>query len=114
MMDEVVVKPISPAIFLAKIMVWVRRSRTVPIAGLSLVEAGSHRLDPARRYLRNPARLSQMLITACLAYLWMICQGPQVIAANQTALKHCLDFQPLESLAYVRQRNLKDFSGCSI
>jgi DNA-binding response OmpR family regulator len=47
--DEVVIKPISPAIFLAKIMAWMRRSWTVPTDGLSLVKAGKHRLDPARR-----------------------------------------------------------------
>ena len=52
--DEVVVKPISPPIFLAKIMAWVRRSWTVPTDGLSLVKAGSHRLDPTRRCLLDP------------------------------------------------------------
>jgi two-component system, OmpR family, response regulator len=52
--DEVVVKPISPAIFLAKIMAWMRRSWTVAVDGLSLVKAGKHRLDPARRSLINP------------------------------------------------------------
>jgi len=139
--DEVVIKPISPDIFLAKIMAWVRRSWTVPVAGLSLVKAGRHRLDPARRCLLDPARLSHMLIAACLTYLWMICQGLQVIAANQTALidrteridkslvagnwtkyalKHRLDFQPLfqfeplESPAHVRLRNLKKVRNCSI
>jgi DNA-binding response OmpR family regulator len=49
--DEVIVKPISPAIFLAKVKAWVRRSWTVPVDGLSLVKAGRHRLDPARRCL---------------------------------------------------------------
>ena len=49
--DEVVVKPISPAIFLAKIMVWMRRSWTVPTAELNQVKAGLHRLDPVRRCL---------------------------------------------------------------
>jgi DNA-binding response OmpR family regulator len=49
--DEVVVKPISPAIFLAKIMAWMRRSWIMPVAELSLVKAGGHRLDPARRCL---------------------------------------------------------------
>lgn len=49
--DDVIVKPISPPIFLAKIMAWVRRSWTVPVASLSLIHAGSHRLDPARRCL---------------------------------------------------------------
>jgi DNA-binding response OmpR family regulator len=52
--DEVVIKPISPAIFLAKIMAWTRRSWTVPVEGLNLVKAGKHRLDPARRGLVNP------------------------------------------------------------
>src|ERR1044071_3225916 len=52
--DDVVVKPVSPAIFLAKILAWMRRSWTVPVANLSLVKAGKHRLDPARRGLTDP------------------------------------------------------------
>ena len=70
-------------------------------------------------------------MAACLAYFWMISQGLQVIASNSTALidrteridkslfrlgldwiksalKHCLDFQPLfqfqplDALTHVR------------
>src|SRR5688572_19380456 len=52
--DEVVVKPISPAIFLAKIMVWMRRSWTVPTAELTQVKAGTHRLEPIRRCMIKP------------------------------------------------------------
>jgi len=52
--DDVIIKPISPAIFLNKILAWTRRSWTVPMDGLSLVKAGRHRLDPARRCLVNP------------------------------------------------------------
>lgn len=44
--DECVVKPISPAIFLAKIMAWAQRSWTEP---MSPRQAGRLRLDPARR-----------------------------------------------------------------
>ena len=84
-----------------------------------------------KSHLADPARLSRLLIAACLAYIWMICQGLQVIASNQTALidrteridksffrlgldwikyalKHHLDFQPifqfqpLETLTHVR------------
>ena len=47
--DEVVVKPVSPAIFLAKITAWVRRSWIMPVDELSLVKAGKHRLDPTQR-----------------------------------------------------------------
>lgn len=53
--DEVVVKPISPAIFLAKILAWKRRSWTVSVEGLNLVNAGKHRLDPTRRCLVDPS-----------------------------------------------------------
>jgi DNA-binding response OmpR family regulator len=44
--DECVVKPISPAIFLAKIMAWSRRSWSEPMSPRA---AGRLRLDPARR-----------------------------------------------------------------
>jgi DNA-binding response OmpR family regulator len=49
--DDVVVKPISPPVFLAKILAWGRRSWTVPVDTLNLINAGKHRLEPARRCL---------------------------------------------------------------
>lgn len=39
-----------------------------------------------KSHLADPARLSRLLIAACLAYIWMITQGLQVIAANNTFL----------------------------
>jgi hypothetical protein len=84
-----------------------------------------------KSHLAAPVRLSRLLMAACLAYIWMICQGLQGIAAKNTslidrteridkslfrlgldwikyALKHHLDFQPffhfqpLETLLHVR------------
>lgn len=52
--DEVVIKPISPAIFLAKILAWARLSWSVPMDRLSLVTAGKYRLDFARRCVIDP------------------------------------------------------------
>ncbi|HBX69788.1 MAG TPA: hypothetical protein DEH25_10550 [Chloroflexi bacterium] len=52
--DDVIVKPISPAIFQAKIMAWVRRSWTMPIEGLDLVNAGQYWLDPKKRSIIIP------------------------------------------------------------
>ena len=37
--DEVIVKPISPAIFQAKVTAWMRRSWSLPVSGLGLVKA---------------------------------------------------------------------------
>ena len=84
-----------------------------------------------KSHLAAPARLSRLLIAACLAYIWMITQGLRVIADGNLslidrtdrrdkslfrlgldwlkyALKHSIDFQPifhflpLETLCHVR------------
>jgi DNA-binding response OmpR family regulator len=47
--DECVVKPVSPALFLAKVRAWLRRSWTVPVGALDCLQAGALRLDPTRR-----------------------------------------------------------------
>src|SRR5574341_731118 len=41
--DDVIVKPISPAVFLAKILAWGRRGSSVLVSTMSLVRAGKHR-----------------------------------------------------------------------
>jgi len=77
--DEVVVKPISPAIFLAKILAWVRRSWTVPVGGLSLVKAGRHRLDPARRCMINPQGLEIKLTNLEFRLLLLLMSRPGIV-----------------------------------
>jgi DNA-binding response OmpR family regulator len=52
--DDVIVKPISPAIFLAKILAWGRRGSNMPDSALGLIKAGKHRLDAGRRCLTDP------------------------------------------------------------
>lgn len=71
-----------------------------------------------KSHLADPARLSRLLIAACLAYIWMIVQGLHVLAEGMSALidrgdrcdkslfrvgldwlkyalKHSMDFQPV-------------------
>lgn len=47
--DECIVKPIGPSLFLAKVRAWLRRSWTVPTEALDSLQAGDLRLEPARR-----------------------------------------------------------------
>jgi len=75
-MDEVIIKPISPAIFLAKILAWGRRAWTVPVANLSLVQAGKHSLDPGRRCLTNPAGSEIALTTLEFHLLHLLMSRP--------------------------------------
>ena len=74
--DEVVVKPISPAIFLAKIMAWVRRSWIMPVAELSLVMAGKHRLDPTQRCIVDSKGLEIKLTNLEFRLLHLLMSRP--------------------------------------
>ena len=47
--DECIAKPISPSLFLAKVMVWLRRSWTVLAEALDELQIGELRLNPTRR-----------------------------------------------------------------
>ena len=86
--DDVIVKPIGPAVFQAKILAWARRSWTVPMEGLGLVRAGRHRLDPSRRCLID-AKDKELKLTNLefhLLHLLMsrpgeICNGDDLIQA---------------------------------
>ena len=51
----------------------------------------SHGFHIHKSHLSDPARFSRMLIAACLAYTWMICQGLCVIASNNTDLIDRID-----------------------
>jgi DNA-binding response OmpR family regulator len=52
--DECVIKPVSPAVFLAKILAWARHGRTGSTGPASPARAIALRLDPARRLAVPP------------------------------------------------------------
>jgi two-component system OmpR family response regulator len=74
--DEVIIKPVSPAIFLAKIQAWGRRSWTVPLNGLSLVKAGKYRLQPARRCMIDSEGVEIKLTTLEFRLLHLLMSRP--------------------------------------
>lgn len=49
--DEYVIKPVSPLVFLAKVTAWLRRAWTLPANMLDIVQAAEFRLDPSERLL---------------------------------------------------------------
>jgi DNA-binding response OmpR family regulator len=77
--DEVIVKPISPAIFLAKITAWVRRSWTVPIDRLNLIRVGKHNLDPTRRCLTDSDGIEVKLTNLEFRLLHLLMSRPGYI-----------------------------------
>jgi DNA-binding response OmpR family regulator len=47
--DDCVLKPVSPSLFLAKVRAWLRRTWTVPAEALLTLQAGRLSLDPTQR-----------------------------------------------------------------
>lgn len=74
--DDVIIKPISPAIFLAKILAWGRRSWTVAVASLDNVVASGYRLDPTRRCITNPDGLQIKLTNLEFRLLHLLMSRP--------------------------------------
>jgi len=55
--DDCIIKPVSPAIFLAKVKVWLHRSWTVRVESLDKLNVGEYTLDPStHRLLANDGR----------------------------------------------------------
>jgi DNA-binding response OmpR family regulator len=82
--DDVVIKPISPPIFLAKILAWVRRSWTVPAGSLNLVNAGDYRLEPSRRSMIRRDGLEVKLTNLEFHLLHLLMSRPgQVFSAEE-------------------------------
>ena len=85
--DDVVVKPVSPAIFLAKIFAWMRRTWMVPIGNLSLVKAGKHRLDPERRCLINPDGIEIRLTNLEFRLLHLLMSRPGYVFSAEDIIE---------------------------
>ena len=82
--DECVVKPISPAIFLAKIMAWTRRSWTVP---MSPVRAGKLKLDPARRSAIEPKGNEVKLTNLEFRLMHLLMSRPGYVFKNEEIMQ---------------------------
>ena len=98
--DECIVKPISPAIFLAKVTAWSRHSDTVPTPDQNF---GKLSLDPARRIVLSPdgkkiklANLEFRLLHLLMSRPGYVFKSDEIILAvwgmygqsDQTALKN--------------------------
>ena len=85
--DEVVVKPISPPIFLAKIVSWLRRSWIVPADEFTLLKSGKYRLDPNQRALIGPDEIDIRLTNLEFRLLHLLMGRPGHIFAAEDIIQ---------------------------
>ena len=89
--DDVVIKPISPAVFLAKIIAWMRRSWTVPTDGLNQIKAGRYRLDPGRRCVIDPDQIEIKLTNLEFRLLHLLMSRPSYVFSVENIIKTIWD-----------------------
>lgn len=110
--DECVVKPISPAIFLAKIMAWVRRSWSVP---MSPVRAGKLKLDPARRSALEPDGGEIKLTNLEFRLLHLLMSRPGYVFKNEEIMQTVWgvggDVAVLKNVVYRLRKKMEMDSG---
>jgi DNA-binding response OmpR family regulator len=112
--DECVVKPISPAIFLAKIMAWTRRSWTVP---MSPVRAGKLKLDPARRSAIEPKGNEIRLTNLEFRLIHLLMSRPGYVFKNEEIMQAVWgtagDLAVLKNVVYRLRKKLEPESSKS-
>jgi DNA-binding response OmpR family regulator len=74
--DDVIVKPISPPIVIAKIMAWLRRTWVIPTDALTVLTAGKYRLVPVLRALVGPHEVKIRLTNLEFRLLHLLMSRP--------------------------------------
>jgi DNA-binding response OmpR family regulator len=110
--DECVVKPISPAIFLAKIIAWARRSWAVP---MSPMKAGKLKLDPARRSAIEPEGREIKLTNLEFRLMHLLMSRPGYVFKNDEIMQSVWgvggDAAVLKNVVYRLRKKLEMDSG---
>ena len=111
--DECVIKPLSPAIFLAKILSWARRSWTQPMSPL---RTGPLRLDPAHRSAIATSGQEVRLTNLEFRLLHLLMSRPgHVFKADETMQTvwgmQKADLTLLKNVVYRLRRKLEEATG---
>lgn len=85
--DDCLIKPISPSIFLAKIRVWLRRSRTAPANILDPLKVGNIRLLPSERTVTIGKNAPVRLTNLELRLLYMLMSRPRHILTAEELIE---------------------------
>ena len=81
--DDCIIKPISPALFLAKIKVWLHRSWTVQVESLDKLIIGDYTLEPAKHYLLGSDGGKIHLSNLEFRVLYLLTSHPNQLFTNE-------------------------------
>jgi DNA-binding response OmpR family regulator len=114
--DECVVKPVSPAIFLAKILAWSRRSWSQPMSPL---RTGPLKLDPAHRSAVAATGQEVRLTNLEFRLLHLLMSRPGYIFKAEEIMQTVwgmeeADLALLKNVVYRLRRKLEDETGKAV
>jgi len=81
--DDCIIKPISPALFLAKLKVWLHRVWTVQVESLDKLTIGDYTLEPANHYLLGCDGKKIHLSNLEFRVLYLLVDHPNQLFTNE-------------------------------
>lgn len=100
--DEVMIKPVSPALFLAKIKVMLRHSRNVSSENLENLKLGELTLEPSRRDVVQPNGIRIPLTHLEFRVLYMLMNHPDYAFQPGEIVRRIWGYDPEESSVLVK------------
>ncbi len=85
--DDCIIKPISPALFLAKIKVWLRHSWAVQVENFGRLTIGDYALEPAKRQLWGPDGKNIRLSNLEFRALYLLMEHPNRPFASEEIIE---------------------------
>ena len=90
--DDCIIKPISPALFLAKVKVWLSRSRTVQVESLDKLTIGGYTLEPAKHLLQGSDGKKIHLSNLEFRVLYLLMDHPNQSFSNEEIIERVWGF----------------------
>ncbi len=90
--DDCIIKPISPALFLAKVKVWMHRSWTVQVESLDKLNIGDYTLEPAKHYLVGSDGKTIHLSNLEFRVLYLLMNHPNQPFSNEEIISRVWGF----------------------
>jgi len=112
--DDCVVKPVSPAIFYAKVKAWLRHSKRLPVEAMLELQVGDNRLDPNQNTLVLDDGRKIDLTDLEVRFLYLLMGDPDQVFDSETIVIHVWglygeqDVTLLKHVVYRLRRKLGD------
>ena len=90
--DECVIKPVSPALLLAKVKAWLRRTWTMPAESLDVIQVGGLQLDPAKRQVMTDEQQTINLTTLEFRLLHLLMTHPGWVLTTEDIVQKVWGF----------------------